>query len=326
MVARCESSDMAATAATQDAWRSPLHNLRPLARGFLFVGIGGRDWCADLRQIVGVMRLASLRCFRDAMPCLVHFIGDDAGAASVRRGGCESLLSSNVTTANFARDCYSRAGSSTPWLAKLCVRALRLSPFEHTILLDFDTLILSNEIEQIFHVLSSGFDLTTAMECCAIPDKIPRTPHMLEVMRVPLVHGWEMHTGVVGFTRAPAVSEHASIALAIWRNSSRIRRYSSYEQQAETMALTLSTVRWLPLPPTFAIRSYSATAWRQLPRAVAHWKWRTPRTANATAAHLLAEARAWADRTVRGISPTFNTLPISEGFNISSWWTRWHFP
>ena len=101
-----------------------------------------------------------------------------------------------------------------------------------------------------------------------------------------------------------------------------MQRYSSVEQQAETIALTMSTVRWMPLPPTFAIRSYSANAWRQLPRAIAHYKWRDNRTSSLSAAELLAEARARAEKTIQR-PPGERIEVVSAGFDYRHWWTRW---
>jgi hypothetical protein len=151
--------------------------------------------------------------------------------------------------------------------------------------MDMDTLVLSNEVEQIFPVLSAGVDLTAAFERCALPDPrndpggpfrssnatAPRVrlhgSERVKVGRTPLLHGWELHTGVVGFTDSTRVAAHANATLLrVFSAAAELRRYSSFEQQAETIALAHSSIRWMPLPPNFAIRYNTVTAAHQLPR------------------------------------------------------------
>lgn len=271
---------------------------------------------------VEMLQLARLKCLHRNHPCRVAFVGDAASTRHVHRG-CEALFTAGVQTVDFT-PCWVQAGMVRHtshvrnWLGKVCVRAHRWSPFQHTIVLDMDTLVLSDEIEQIFPVLSAGFDLTAVFECCAFPDPHhdPRYSGAHRTPRTPLLHGWEMHTGVVGYTDTAHMVEHANASIRIWGASGQIRGYSSFEQQAETLALARSSLRWLPLPATFAVRRYTVTAAHQLPRAVAHFKW-DPNGAKAEALRAMAKKRADHLYNARG------RPPLSDGFDPQHWSPVW---
>mmetsp|Transcript_87355 Transcript_87355/g.178123 ORF Transcript_87355/g.178123 Transcript_87355/m.178123 type:complete len:298 (+) Transcript_87355:1-894(+) len=240
-----------------------------VTRGFVFIGISTHmDWCNKSRIVIESLNLAHLPCRERGMQsheyCETAFIGDEPAVRHVRDscpGRFDVVHQVDLQNCSLGHD-----GDLRP--AKLCVRALQQAPFTYNIQMDFDTIVVSPEIETVFDVLQKGFDLTSAYECCAMH----KNGHLADDA---LVHGWEMQTGLIGYTDAPVVSKHAQKAIDIYVESVRSKGYSSAEQNAETQALAEIDVHFFTLPPNFNMRSPTVKGFRKMPAVVAQWHYRT---------------------------------------------------
>jgi hypothetical protein len=256
--------------------------------GFFFIGFGDKkDWCAQTRHAVEGLKLANMSCRQlqksDPRYCRIAFVGDLASGHAAREQ-CPQQF--DVIAPSDVSKCLDRMKKDARG-QKMCVRALGLAPFTHNIFMDSDTVAVSSEIERIFDVLLKGFDLTGAFECCA------RTWDW-KVAEDALFHGWELQTGVLGFKRNANVADHAGKAMDLFIETGR--KYTSAEQQAETLALSQSQVRFMPLPPAFNVRGPTTKGYRNMPMALAHFKYNVSQPETTT---VIKQAQTWIKNSIK---------------------------
>jgi len=228
--------------------------------GFLYIGFGDRHWCAESQKSVQSLRRAKLGCRskepKDEAFCKIAFVSEQA-QINTMRAECPEQFEAFVAVD--LQGCP-LAGIQDARAKKMCVRALGVAPFDYNVFMDMDTLIVAPNVEEVFAVLRRGFQLASAFECCAKGDLAEST----------LLHGWEMQTGVLGFSKTEQVKAHAKKAIEIYMNSVEGMRLSSGEQNAETQALVETSVRFFPLPPGFNMRPQTVFAFRDVPSSVVH--------------------------------------------------------
>jgi hypothetical protein len=279
------------------------------SKGFVFVGLGSKDWCHEGFHAVAAIKNASLPCrslvTTEAGFCKVGFVGDAEGVAIVN-ANCPSQF--DVVSV------LDLAACPMPKLdlraAKMCVRALDAAPFDYNIQMDIgDTLLIGPEIEQIYGALDEGVELASAMACCSLHVHPQNHPIASEN----LFGGWVMNTGVLGFKKCPPVKEHASLAIQLYsQQQTNGQLFSDGEQSAETLALSKLRVRFLPLPPTFNLRSMTSMGpLRSVPAVVAHWRYNSE---NKTHAELMAETMKIANNFQDSLAEV-DTLPVNYGHN-----------
>mmetsp|Transcript_127815 Transcript_127815/g.409318 ORF Transcript_127815/g.409318 Transcript_127815/m.409318 type:complete len:516 (-) Transcript_127815:406-1953(-) len=228
--------------------------------GFLYIGFGDRRWCAESRKSIQSLRRANLGCRskepKDEAFCKIAFVSEQA-QINTMRAECPEQFEAFVAVG--LQGCP-LAGIQDARAKKMCVRALGVAPFDYNVFMDMDTLILAPHVEEVFAVLRRGFHLAAAFECCAKGDLAEST----------LLHGWEMQTGVLGFSKTEKVKAHAKKAIEIYMNSVEGMHLSSGEQNAETQALAETSVRFFLLPPGFNMRFQTVSGFTDIPSSVVH--------------------------------------------------------
>lgn len=242
-------------------------------RGLFLLSFGVDDPCE--RSRLAVESVASLPCRqrpkKDPKYCGLAILADDTGYDAVS-SKCKNRFDilTHVSKEQMLT-CKSNVLNDLS-AAKLCVRSMELAPFKDNIFMLMDAYVVGPSLETIFDVLDQGFDITTAMECCA------HTRQSESLGTGALASGWEMQTGVVGFVMNEAVKQHALYSQKIFKEKVSPLGYASAEQSAETLALATSSVRFYPLPPSFNLERDATLKFQaMLPHAVTRWHYSQPR-------------------------------------------------
>mmetsp|Transcript_23033 Transcript_23033/g.52771 ORF Transcript_23033/g.52771 Transcript_23033/m.52771 type:complete len:310 (+) Transcript_23033:40-969(+) len=263
-------------------------------KGFVFTGVGDKDWCSSASRAVTNLKELGLKC-RGKSPsepgaCPVAFVGDVAATNRIE-SECQGLFEI-VSDVDFGLCGMPERHDAS---FDVCIRSMSLAPFEYNIQMGMDTIALSAEVEHIFDVLQAGYDFTASLECCA---RHAKAGFMLADDTT--MHGWEMQNGVLGYTSNEAVRNHARKAIEIFSRPSYPTDLTSGFQNAETQALSESQVHFLPLPPNFNMRSFTAVGYKDMPMALAHFKF------NLTSS--IPELRKEAHKLVTSFSSMFTSL------------------
>jgi len=121
------------------------------------------------------------------------------------------------------------------------------SPFEKTIVMDTDTCVMHDSLQEMLAPLDDDFDFVSTWECCAVSRNSSRQPTWGT--------GWEPQTGVFAIRRSTAK------ALCFAWYDEFVSQQSYYEQLTSTDQQALLTVfrtkpifRYLPFPSSFNFR------------------------------------------------------------------------
>lgn len=236
-------------------------------RGLFLLSFGVDDPCE--RSRLAVESVASLPCRHSPKDgpkyCGLAILADDIGYNAVRSKCKDRFDVVTLVSKTQMRTCKMNVLDDLS-AAKLCVRSMELAPFKQNIFMQMDAYVVGPSLENIFEVLDQGFDITTAMDCCA------HTRQSESLSTGALAKGWEMQTGVLGFVMNAAVKDHALRSQKIFTEKIGPLGYTSVEQSAETLALAKSSVRFYPLPPNFNLERDSTLKFQaMLPHAVTRW-------------------------------------------------------
>lgn len=236
-------------------------------RGLFLLSYGVDDPCE--RSRLAVESVASLPCRQRPKDgpkyCGLAILADDIGYDAVRSKCKDRFDVVRLISKTQMRTCKMNVLDDLS-AAKLCVRSMELAPFKQNIFIEMDAYVVGPSLENIFDVLDQGFDITTAMDCCA------HTRQSKSLAAGALAQGWEMQTGVLGFVMNDAVKDHALRSQNIFTEKIGPLQYASEEQSAETLALAKSSVRFYPLPPNFNLERDATLKFQaMLPHAVTRW-------------------------------------------------------
>lgn len=230
--------------------------------GFVYIGFGQKDWCHETKTSVMSIRRSKLKCRMDKHSptfCRIAFLGDWDAVQKVNRkcnDQFDVLVTEDLTKCDFAKQTQDKR------MWKLCVRAHHI-PFKYNIQMDADTYVVSSDVEIVFSALEQGYELAAAFECCAKGHGASGE----------LFSGWEMQTGMIGYTNCPAVRSHAEEAMRLAViGETHHPTYTSGEQTYETQALKSDAgrVRFFPLPPNYNVKKQTTTGYRSMHPVVLH--------------------------------------------------------